>query len=309
MRMAVDTRAAKAALQPIYDQLMREGQIAPLMGDQATAARVLDRFMTGPDFAPLSQVDGALSNLKTFARADNPNLRSVGQGVAAKAVQQLDQAVQTAAAQGGPGAVSALRAGRAATRAKYQTADVLDTLSAEPRQVFDQLTQRKDGGVARLQRVAAIVPGALPDVARAYLEELVHRATAEGSFAHTDALWSDWQKLGPRTKAVLFPGSQVQNLDNFFLLAKKIGENPNPSGTARIANTFQFASMVPAWGLAKLLYSKTGVGVLSQGLRIPVGAAAARSAWTARVLQAIGETTPAMAAGGPPDQPQATGPR
>ena len=75
-------------------------------------------------------------------------------------------------------------------------------------------------------------PRRLPQVGRAFLEELLQKATAEGGFERAAGLQADWQRLGPETKRLLFRDpAHIKDLDNFFLLAKKMGENPNPSGS------------------------------------------------------------------------------
>lgn len=218
-----------------------------------------------------------------------PELRTSAQGIAAKAVQQLDAQVKATAAQAGPDVLGALMEGRAATRQKWGVADVLDTLSTEPRRVFDQLTARKDGGVELLQSVQRVAPNELPNIGRAFLEEMIAKATAEGGFGHADALWSQWQKAGPRTRAMLFPHGLPRQLDDFFLLAKKLSENPNPSGTAQVLNATQVLASVPSYAIAKLLYTPKGIQLLTQGLRL--GTKAERAAWTAAVARAAGASS------------------
>ncbi len=290
--LPVDVAPVKATMQPIYDRLSREAELVPLQGDKARALTAIDRLMRGPDQVPLSVANSALSDIGALAgKVDE--LRSPGQGVAAKEWQALNTQIQQTASRAGPQAVQALQQGRAATTAKYTTADVLDTLSAEPRKVYDQLTTRKDGGLTRLQNVATIAPDQIPQIGRAYLEELLTKATAEGKFGHADALWSAWQNLGPQTKALLFKG-QVPDLNNFFLLAKKVAENPNPSGTARVMTAFNVMSTVPSYLLAKLLYSPAGVRLLTKklGVTVPLGSPAAATAWSADLVKAAGDPGP-----------------
>ena len=58
-------------------------------------------------------------------------------------------------------------------------------------------------------------------------------ATQEGGFAHQDALWSKWNGMHDRTRAILFPDATVrQQITNWLLAAKKIGKLENTSGTA-----------------------------------------------------------------------------
>jgi hypothetical protein len=301
MKLAVDVRPARTALQPLYQQLMREKElVGVLQGGKARALTALDSLMNGPDFAPLSTVDSALGDMKAMARgAEMPELRSGGQAAAAEAVKQLDQQVRATAAQAGPNVIKALEDGRKATVAKYQAADVLETLSTEPRKVFDMLTTRKDGAIERLRAVAKEAPGELPKIGRAYLEDLMTKATAEGGFGHADALFADWQRLGPETKALIFKNpTLVKNVSDFLLLAKRIAANPNPSGTARVLTALNVSSTLPSYALAQLFYSPRGVALLRKGLTIKAGNKTAATAYVAEVSRAIEEgakTAPAVA--------------
>lgn len=291
-RLAVDLRVPKAQLKPIYDQLMREKDISPPMGAKGRALAALDRLMTAPDTAPVSVVDAALGDLKALDRATS----GPGQGVVKQAVKNLDGAVQRAVNQAGPEAVRALRDGRAATVAKYETADVLDRIKAEPVQAYRQMTAPKDAGIDLLRTVQREVPQAMSDVARAYLDDLLNTATAEGGFRRTDKLWADWQKLGAETKKTLFPSTgQVPALDHFFLLAKRIGENPNPSGSGfHVAKTGEIVLLLthPTAGvpltlsgtvLSKMLHSPKVVTALTKGIQASRGSTTSTSAYTAAV--------------------------
>lgn len=329
MPMAVDMTDAKAAIEPIYTRLKREAELAPLMGGKAEALRALDRLMTGPDHAPLSVAEGALGDIKTIARSDDPLLRTAGQGVAGKAAQALGEAINLRAAGAGDVTYDALHAGRAATRGKYAAADVLEGLRAEPVKVYQQLTAPKDAGIEQLREVAKAAPDSMASLGRAKLEEMLGRATERGRFDHADALYADWQKLGPETKKILFKDpAVVEALDKFFLLAKRIGENPNPSGTApTLVKTAEvtgataalfsghplgalgsIASSVTMGGLAKLMYSPRGIRALTRVLETSpggiarsgatVGRAAAQAAWLdlGRAGKAVGVALPAQAA-------------
>lgn len=290
----VDLRSVKAAVLPIYQQLKREGELVPLQGPKGKALTALDRIVTADDLAPLSVADAALSDLKAMARgADMPELRNFAQGTAAHVVGKLDAEVRAAAARMGPDAALALQLGRAATKAKYATAEVLDTLSAEPRRVFDLLTTRKDAALERLRAVQREAPSEMPKIARAYLDELLQRATSEGAFAHADALFAEWQKLGPQTKAILFRDpAHVRDLNNFFLLAKQTAKNANPSGTAHavamLAQGSQLfnplalvGSVVGTASLSKFLHSQGGVRLLTDGFRMR--SKLAQQTWIERV--------------------------
>lgn len=295
--LAVDISAALKELQPLYTQLRRESELGiPMQGAKGRTLAALDGLMNGPSVAPLSVVDAALSDLKSMARgAEMPELRTTGQATAAQAVQQLDTQVRAAAAKAGPNVLKTLEDGRAATKQKYVVADVLDMLSGEPGQVYRQLTQNKDVALERLKAVEKHAPAEMPNIARAYLEDMIQQATSEGGFAHADRLFANWQKLGPQTKARLFKGL-VKDLDNFFLLGKKIKENPNPSGTAMIPqlNVAEALAALPAWALSKMLFTPGGVKALT------TARVAARTPSKAARALAVSQITKAAQSAGVP---------
>lgn len=267
MQFAVPLTSAKEALRPIYERLMRKKELTgQLMGDEGRAAVALDALISGPDHAPLSVVDAALGDLKAAARgAAMPELRTSGQGLAAESVKQLETLVQERAK--AAGVWDDLRAGRDATIAKWTAAETLDKLRAEPVQTFKLLTSGGDAAIEKLREVKALAPAEMPKIGRAYVDQLLDTATGEGGFQRAQGLMAQWKKLGPETKALLFPNPMHrQDLDSFFLLAKKIGENPNPSGTARVMAAFNVLSMVPSYLLARVLYSPAGVRQLTKGV-------------------------------------------
>lgn len=292
MPLAVDMRDAKAALEPLYQRLKREGELAPLMGGKAKTLYALDRLMTGPDYAPLSIADAALSDLKAISRTDGlPELRSPGKAGAAYAVKQLGEAIDLRAVQAGDEVFDALRKGRAATMAKHEAGDLLEgDLPDKAVGTFDRLVAPRDANIELLRKVQQIAPKAVPDLARATLQRWLDTATERGTgkFMHADKLYAEWQKLGPATKRVLFPDPKlVESLDDFFLLAKRIGENPNPPNTAGtlikvsevtvpmtalatmhpLGALGSLASSAGLGGLAKILYSPEGVKALTTFLR------------------------------------------
>lgn len=324
MPLAVDLRDAKEAVRPIYDRLMAEAKVAPLMGGKAESARALSRFVEGPDHAPLSVAEAALGDLKALSRTDEPLLRTAGQGTAAKAVSALQEAVNLRAAGAGDDVYYGLKEGRAATRAKYAAGDVLGQLADEPVKVYRQMTAPKDAGIDLLRKVKELAPDQMAQIGRAKLEEWLDSASERGRFDHADRLYAEWNKMGPETKRVLFgKADTVQALDRFFLLAKRIAENPNPSGTApTLLKTAEVTAPVSALfsghplaalgavggsvtlgGVAKLLYSPGGVKALTRFLEADpraaakgagrtVGRAASQAAWLDLVQVAKTEGVP-----------------
>lgn len=314
--MAVDLRPTKAALGEVYNGLKRESELVPVVGDKARALVSLDRLMNGPDHAPLSVVDAALGELKTFARSDNPDLRTIGQGKAIGAINRLHAAVQQAAEAAGPEAVQALTEGRQATTAKYIAADVLKSVegsNGEPVGAFRRLTARGDSAVQQLRAVATQAPEAIPQIGRAVLDGLLDTATENGGFEKARTIRTAWNKIGQETKLLLYKDpAYLRDVDNFLRLADKISENPNPSGTARLNSLWNVASATAGYPIAKLLYSKAGVRLLTEGYRLPMQSAVAVSKYTARLtaaLKAQAALSPAMADGSQEQTPTTIGRR
>lgn len=326
--LPVDLRPVKEALDPLYKRLLRESELVPLQGEKGRALTALDRLMKAKDHAPLSVVDGALSDLKAMARTDIPELRSVGQGLAAAAVQQLEAVVQQTARGAGPEAVAALELGRDAVRQKHRAGGVLEDLPEEPVRAYRRAVNPHDSSIEQLRAVAEHAPETLPQIGRAFLDDLMATATAEGGFKRADGLMQSWQRLGPESKRLLFPTpGHIEDLDNFFLLAKRIADRPNPSGTAHTLLTAGQGGWIltdPVTGipaqigtaaLSKALHSPRMAKLMTEGLRVPLSDRAASSTVAAALANAGGdgwwrapaaaaadnaapEPAPAMTAGG-----------
>jgi hypothetical protein len=307
MLLPVDLRQAKVVIEPVYKRLMREKELTGvLQGSKARALTAMDNIMTAPDHAPLSVVDAALSDLKSMARSDIPELRGAGKGAAAFVVKHLDEQVTAAAAKAGPGVIKALNEGRAATKAKYAAGEILKSLgkSHEGVGVFGKATAARDAHVGLLRELNTLAPKELPKVGRAVLENMLTKATVEGGFNRAQGLQAQWLELGTETKRLLYKDpALIKDLDNFFLLAKKAAENPNPSGSAFVITQAGELSLlwnnpvlggvtsVGALALSKLLHSPKIVRILNRGLMVPVRSKAATTA-------VIGELTTAARAAG-----------
>jgi hypothetical protein len=296
MAFPVDLSAAKKALKPMYDALLRKRELTgQLMGGEGRAMTALDAIMQAGEKAPLADVDAALGDIKAMARgADMPELRNAGQATAAQAVKVLEGEVQKAAGAAPPKVMQALQEGRKATTAKYAAADVLDALTKqtgdEPVRVFNRLTGKQDTAINLIRDVQRLAPQELPKVGRAYLDGLLDKATSEGGFSRAKGVASSWDQLGAETKKALFTDpSYIADLDRFFALAKRMEATPNPSGTAHTLLTAGQGGLIltePTLGLttqiglgslSKFLHSKAGVNLLTKGLSVPtrsVGATA-----------------------------------
>lgn len=307
----VDLAPVKAALEPMYATLAKGADIAPLQGSKATAVRAMARILEGPDIADASVVDSALSDLKALQR---DAAGTSGAAAANQAVAAVHDAVLGAVTKAGPDALRALNEGRTATTAKYVAQDVLDSLHAEPVKATQGLTARADTAVEKLRAVAREAPQTLPQIGRSVLDGFLDTATEGGGFAHADKLYADWQKLGPETKKLIFKDdAYIQDLDNFFTLAKHIQKNANPSGTAhavamlaqgsQLWNPLHFAATVAGTaGLSAFLHSSVGVKLLTEGFKLPASQVA-RASWMAK-MQKFGVAQGAVLA----SQPAARGP-
>ncbi len=308
VKFGVDLRPVKAALKPIYDRLMKEREFSGgLDSSKSKAAMALDTLMTAPDMESLSVVDAALSDLKGLARgADMPELRTKGQGTAAQVVRQLDEAVRAAAKRGGPQVLTALEEGRAATTAKYVAADTMERLvgnskNPEPVRIFNRLISRDDTAVNLLRDLKTQAPATIQNIGRAFLDQILGEATAEGGFKKAGVAKGQWDSLGPETKEALFPNAAHRaDLDKFFHLAKMMGENPNPSGSGYV---FALATQAPllimepvtgtalqigAAGLSRILRSPVTTRLLTRGLQIPLSKPASAATIIPAITKAAG---------------------
>ena len=327
VQMPVDVRDIKTQLGPVMEQM----SWMPA-ADQSSSAgyQAVKKILQGPDFIPAQAAEQGLGGLKTMARVANPNLRNTGQGLAAGIIPRLQEAVNDAVAKTGSDAVAGLQDGRAAHASKMEVADIADQLRDEPVQTFNKLTWQKDTGISFLRKIADQAPDVLPQVGRAYLQNLFDVATQEGGFSRAAGIAKQWENLGPQTKKLLFPNRQLQSsLDNFFRGAKMAAENPNPSGTALVSQVGKVldwgsagaagaglwlhnpmvlggaaAYQLSSAAIAKLLYSPAGVRLLTGGLKAESPAAAAFRA--SQILKMVGRTgaVPISRQLATPNQPQ-----
>lgn len=279
--LPVDMRAVKAALTPIAEQM--EKTMPVTQRDASPGLQAIKQIIDGPDYVSASVADRNLGAVKGVARgADSNYLRDVSQGLAAKAVNELSGAVDAAVAMGGPDAIDALKRGREATKIKYEVADVLDKVREEPVQAFGQAVYSKDAGINQLRDIAMHAPGEMSRVGSAFLNDILDTATSQGGFDRATGAWAKWDKLGAETKKILFKDPQyIKNLDDFFLLAKKLGENPNPSGSGFVIQNFATAvaagtghlgaiaaTTLSLAGLSKILHSPRAVNLMVNGLKV-----------------------------------------
>jgi hypothetical protein len=245
--LPVDMRGVKQSLQPIADQIKQQLPVGQQQYSRGLQA--VQNILSGDDVVPASVAEQNLSGLKAIQR-DAVNAKT--KWLATRAIKQYQPTVDAAVAQAGPSAIDALRQGRQLTAAKYATQATADSLQTEPVKLFNQLTSQKDLNINLLRDVAAKAPDSMPAVGRAYVEGLMDSAFAEAGQAKPGTVLTQWQRLGPETKKMLFQPQTIQNLNDFFTLAKKVAENPNPSGTAYVGQLAVDGSVLihsPHWGV------------------------------------------------------------
>lgn len=205
----LDVGAAKAGLSDLMTELDQAHELGTLHGARANAYFTLKKFMAGPNVASLSEVDSALSDLKSLSRMGGKQVtRTAAQGIAAKAVESLEQVVKTTLADH-PDLEAALTAGREATKRKYSIQATLSALSQEPVRAVKALAASGDAGIARLREVQGIAPDVMPLVGSAYLRDMVGATKASAL--------SSWERLGPETRRALFStDATIQDIDRYL---------------------------------------------------------------------------------------------
>jgi hypothetical protein len=305
MQLPVDFTAVKAVLRPIRDRIKSRMNITQQAASDGLKA--LDNLVDGPDFVPAVDADIDLGTLKTLART-NGDVRDIGQGLAAKAVSEVSDAVDAAFARAGPQAQQALAEGRAATLAKHAGAEIRKKLQGEAAgkrreasgvAAWRQTQQPSDVALPLLQELQKMAPHEMARVGRATLEDIFSIGAAEGGWDMAGTMLGRWNRLGAETKKILF-GSQVDTLDQFFLLGKMMAKTPNASGTALtltatgslweaiVHPSTGLPALVGAGSLAKLMNTPGGVEFLTEGYQIPAGTARA-AAWGVNLTRLLSE--------------------
>jgi hypothetical protein len=249
--------------------------------------------------------EAGLSGLKSLAReAKSPDLANTSQGIGKFSTRllqdQIDQAVGIA--ERGSEALVSLKAGRVKHAAKMGVAELTKKLREEPVQTLNQLVFSKDSNIGLLRKVAKQSPYEMAKVGSAFLEDLLTQATSAGAFDKTQTLWTKWQGLGSETKEIIFGNKKlVSDINNFFLLAKKISENPNMSGSGFTASlgaqggllvtnpSIGIPLQIGAGALSKMLHNPKAVKALTDGLTVPISNKLAASVAASQILSFAGK--------------------
>lgn len=291
MAAPVDMRPVKAALQPIVDRLKALYRASQL--DNQPGYGLMQNILDGDDFVPL---DTAMEQLSAVGKRQqgsrDAGLRTKGEGRAAFAWDKLNNAVKQTIDGLGDDAVEANRLwaqGKAATKAKFQTAEELKALGQtgdipEGAAAYARLVKSEDKSIGLLSRINRNSPAEVRNIGRAWLEERIRTAFRHGDVERARAILKDWEDLGDKTRNLLFPDAQMQEQIGQFLLSLKTwAESPNPSGTGAINAMMQAVKPV-VQAVAGLVSGGSGAaaGALAPGA-LPY-LAAAQGFWSAADL-------------------------
>lgn len=294
--LPVDIRDIKKMVKPIYERMTRTWE--PARRNASAGFQAAKSILESPDHMPASAIEDGLSGLKQLAREGEGQAA----GLAKFIIPKVQEAVDDVAAGAGPEVLDAIKAGRAASAKEFTTKGVLKKLIEEPVQAFGQLTWGRDANINLLRRVAKEAPDELPKVGRAYLGNVLEKATEEGDFGikRAPGMFRDWQNLGAETKKLMFKSPKlIEDLDNFFLGIKKLAENPNPSGSALAGVAAAQPGMLlvdPVGGagyilgmgaLAKMLYAPGFAKSLTQAMETPAAQTARSTGLFRHIVRSI----------------------
>lgn len=287
VNMPVDVRDIKSQAGPIFEEM----QWMPA-ADRASNAgyRAVEKILEGDDFIPAWQAETGLGGLKTMARlANKSGVRDSAQGIAASIIPDLQNSIDAAVAKTGDTALSGLRRGRETHAKIMEIADLADKLREEPVQTFNQMTWQNDTGVKFLRQIQEQAPEQMPQIGRAFVQQMFDKASREGGFTKTRSLLDRWNDLGPETKKILFPDSELRdNLGKFFKGADMVAQNPNPSGTALVqaAQSVNPVRWAAGYLGSKLFFTPRGIAMLTEGMQPRSAGAAALNAAKVRAMAA-----------------------
>ena len=297
--MPTDIRPFKQAVAPFVDEVMR--RMTPAQRNTDPGLSALQNILTRPDALPVSVAEADLGYLKDIQRSDaTPQAKRLAT-IGANALQPaIDSAVSIA----GPDAVRSLQTARGSWAARSSILDQVKGLANDTTgrtgQVLlaNKLLQPADASYPALEQVLNVAPGAAQDLGKAYLTERVFKKVSQegADFTNPTQAQNVWNQIGPRTKAALYTPDQITGMNDLLELAKRVAENPNPSGTGIINTLLKMGVMLshPVGGVAgfaigrsvaKLLYYPDGMNALKTAVAQPgTGAGVAAAAAVSKMM-------------------------
>lgn len=129
-------------------------------------------------------------------------------------------------------------------------------------------------GTNLLQTVSEHAPEHIPALGQRVVQDLIEKGTAEAGMGRPQSVLTEWNKIGAEKKNILyrdpypFTGEgapRAQRLTDFFTLMKRLGENPNPSGSGTVMAFIKGVGLVvlhPLTGIPVLLGAKAASRML-----------------------------------------------
>tara|TARA_R110000868_G_scaffold154667_1_gene380776 strand:+ start:542 stop:2554 length:2013 start_codon:yes stop_codon:yes gene_type:complete len=268
------TAEAKAAAGPMLEEL--EKTIPEAQRQMSPTVSLLRQIMNRPDTVSLETAMADNSALQNIARTEAPALRTQAQRVASKLSAPYRAAIDAAADAIGPEAKAALESGRESTVQKYDLGKALPRSAKDrPVDMANLLVAGGDKSFPILEKISKHTPDAVPDVARATIEQIFRHSTENGGVSRIDSAVNRWNAMGPQTKTLLFGADVSDEITNLMQYAKLAGKNANPSGTAKVGAVTGMAYLLlhdPVTAIAAM----TGSRLLAKGILSPEVAATAR---------------------------------
>lgn len=281
MGLPVDMRGTKSALAPLAEEMSRYMTGLQKTADPGLAA--IQNILSRPDYLPASVAEADLGYLKGIMRG---NAQPQAKRLAGAAIDALSSGVEKAVAQAGPDGLAALHDARGAWQARTDILGQLKELGVDEAgkdgqvSLAKKLLQPSDASFPALKKVLDVAPDAAGDIGKAFLTERVFQGVAKGEDLSPRQAANLWNQIGPRTKAALYTPDQIQQIDDFMGLAKRVAENPNASKDGALNTLLKVGAFVahPVGGassfalgrnIAKLLYSPTGADALRTALTAP----------------------------------------
>lgn len=307
--LPVDMRGVKEQLAPIAQEIGR--YMAPAQRSADPGLEAVKNILSRPDYLPASAAEGDLGFLKQIMRSAAP---AQAKRIAGAAIEALDSSIRDTVSQV-PGGLDTLDTARSNWAAKSDIEDTLKSISGDTTgadgqvRLTQHLTAPADTNIGDLEKVLNVAPGAGEAIGKGFLTGRVFKSIAQdgADFTNPNQARNLWNQLGPRTKALLYTPEQIADMNGLFQFAKRVSENPNPSGSGFVLNALQQAgafiqSPLSTTGrtlinrqIAKLLYYPEGMATLrtvATEAGTPAGDAAARA-----VKSMLEAEPPAAAAG------------
>lgn len=293
----VDLAPMRKGLQPLYEDLKRS--MPEARRQNSPAFRALEELVTGKDqYMNAMDFDRSLGAIKALARGGG-DVVTPAQRTAMAVVGEGEKTLAATLKNISPTAQARLARARQLWRSYHETAEFLGDLGEEPATVYQGLTVGKNRVFDQLTQLKRIAPQEIRTIGRTYLEGLMKKATEEGGFKRAEGVLADWKGMGLDTKKLLFGDKLTEDLNDFFLAAKRLvpaegsatagrGFSALPlgylgefltglisghglGGAALAAGSYYMAEHVGPSLVAKMLFSPGGARLMTRALTLPAG--------------------------------------